>query len=226
MVKRERAKLTPSLASYVATTLIYIFTFQVYYVVRLQINMKTLKTKFVFLLICVIFVNFAFVDRSSFLQNPKRYVLVSDEITRRKDIFDTEYERFQERMKNWNHEKPKGAIIVLTQPNRIHYLQRALRNLDTYFLNNFSYPIIIFHEIDYRPYIDTVRTWTNASVFFQEIKFEIPSFLNMSKIPELIQNRTVGKVYISSMFVHVRRCSQFGKNVERSEANYRGKDGH
>ena len=157
--------------------------------------MKTLRMKFVFLLICVIFFNFAFVDRSSFLQSPKRYVLVSDEITRRKDISDTEYERFQERMKNWNHEKPKGAIIVLTQPNRIGYLQRALRNLDMYFLNNFSYPIVIFHEIDYRPYINTVRTWTNASVFFQEITFEIPQFLNMCKVPELIQNRSIGNVH-------------------------------
>ena len=163
--------------------------------VRHQINMKTVKTKFVFLLICVIFVNFAFLDRSSFLQNTKRYVLVSDEITRRKDISDTEYQRFQKRMKNWNHEKPKGAIIVLTQPNRIGYLQRALRNLDTYFLNHFSYPIIIFHEIDYRPYIDTVRAWTNASIFFQEIKFETPSFLNKSKLPELIQNRPIGKIH-------------------------------
>ena len=168
--------------------------------------MKQSKANFIPLFIYVAVVTILFVDRSSLPQSHKRYVLLSDEITRQNDVCDCECVKFRELMKNWPHGKPKAAVIILTYPNPFSYMQQGLRNLDMYFLNNFSYPIIIFHEMDYRPYINTVRTWTNASVFFQEIKFEIPSFLNMSKIPELIQNRPIGKIYIFSFSIH--KCLQ------------------
>ena len=173
--------------------------------------MKRLRTKFVLFSVCTIFATIVILDRSSLQQNDKRYVLLGKEITGR-NICDSECQKFRELMKHWPQGKPKAAIIILTQTNRTNYLQHGLRNLDEFFLNNFSYPIIIFHEMDYKPWVPTVRTWTNASVFFQEVKFEIPSFLNRSRIPEIIQNRRIQNRRIAysigeAYYLFLRCCS-------------------
>ena len=110
-------------------------------------------------------------------------------------------------MKTWPPDKPKGAIVILTQISRLHQLKELLGALDTYFLNKFPYPIVLYHEENYRPLIPQAKTFTKAELFFQEIQFKMPEFINMSAVPEMACLKGIGK------FGKMYQCIVFFQNV-------------
>ena len=87
-------------------------------------------------------------------------------------------------MKNWPTDKPKAAIVILTQVSRLKKLKKLLESLDKYFLDTFQYPVVIFHEENYRKHLEEVRTFSKADIFFQEVEFKVPEFINESEIPQ------------------------------------------
>ncbi len=97
---------------------------------------------------------------------------------------DAECQRFREVMSLWPPGKPKAAIVILTQISRVHQLRTLLEALDSYFLNTITYPVVIFHEENYRLFREEVRKWTQADVFFQEVNFQIPDFIDPSAVPK------------------------------------------
>ena len=97
---------------------------------------------------------------------------------------DSECERFRELMKNWPADKPKSAIVILTQVSRLKKLEKLFESLDKYFLNTFQYPVVIFHEENYRKHLEEVRTFSKADIFFQEVEFKVPEFINESQIAQ------------------------------------------
>ena len=97
-------------------------------------------------------------------------------------------------MKTWPHDKPKAAIIILTHARQFKALNQMLAHLELFFLNKFTYPIIIFHEEEYRSYVNKVRTCTNASMFFQEVNFSLPTSVNQSAIPVHYFGKYIGKL--------------------------------
>ena len=94
-------------------------------------------------------------------------------------------------MKTWPQEKPKGAIVMLTHPLGWENMEHMLKSLELFFLRRFKYPVIIFHEKNYEPYVDETRRLTNASLFFQEIKFSIPEFVKKDNIPRVSCSKDV-----------------------------------
>ena len=113
---------------------------------------------------------------------------------------DSECERFRELMRTWPPDKPKGAIVILTQTSRLHQLRELLEALDTHFLNKFQYPLVLYHEENYRPHIPQVKTFTKAEVFFQEVQFKMPEFINMSAVPEMACMKGIGKMDVLTLW--------------------------
>ena len=84
----------------------------------------------------------------------------------------------------WPPDKPKGAVYILTQRNRLPSLSELLKSFDEFYNDEFKYPVIIFYEVDCRTIEPmTVRSMTNSSVFFQQVVFELPDFVDKSKVP-------------------------------------------
>ncbi len=107
-------------------------------------------------------------------------------------ICDSECKKFQKYVQYSMQGKPKGAIYYLTRQSRIGYLRQSLESVEHHFNFKYGYPVIIFHESDLRPSVSTIRTWTNSSLFFQEIVFKIPSFLSEPVIENIPCLSTIG----------------------------------
>ena len=86
-----------------------------------------------------------------------------------------ELERFHAYFRNWPEKKPKASFYVLAY--RVDQLPIMLQSVDKYFNDQFHYPVIIFHEADFEEFIPQVRSMTNSTLFFQLVKFTIPTFL-------------------------------------------------
>ncbi|ELU17832.1 hypothetical protein CAPTEDRAFT_53752, partial [Capitella teleta] len=65
----------------------------------------------------------------------------------------------------------------LVKSSRVKKLTKSLEALHANFNQQYDYPVIIFHENDLRKELETLRTSTKNRVYFQEIKFEEPAFL-------------------------------------------------
>ena len=111
---------------------------------------------------------------------------------------DSECKRFRELINKWPVDKPKGAIVILTQVSRVHQLKALLEALDKYFLDVFKYPIVLYHEENYLPYFEQVRGFSKADIFFQQVTFKIPEFVNMSSVPEMACLKGIGESASSS----------------------------
>ena len=73
--------------------------------------------------------------------------------------------------------KPKAAVYVLTSGRQS--LSSMLTSLERFFLRNFSYPVVIFQETD----LSFLRQqFPSLDMFFQTVSFEIPNFVNSSKV--------------------------------------------
>ncbi len=93
-------------------------------------------------------------------------------------VCDIECNKFQKYVQNSMQGKPKGAIYYLTRQSRLGDLRRSLKSVDLNFNFKYAYPVIIFHEADLLSSVPTIKSWTNSSLFFQEIAFKIPTFLS------------------------------------------------
>jgi hypothetical protein len=82
----------------------------------------------------------------------------------------------------------KAAIIYLARSRKkdIADLARSLSHLDTNFNDRFKYPVIIFHEDFSQSLMESLRKNTHSNLQFEEIRFQIPGFLNKEDIPEFI----------------------------------------
>ena len=107
---------------------------------------------------------------------------------------DSECERFRELINQWPEDKPKGAIVILTQASRMTQLRALLSALDEYFLGRFEYPVVLYHEENYRRHLEQVRGFSKADLYFQEVSFQMPEFLNMSRVPEMACLKGIGEI--------------------------------
>ena len=117
---------------------------------------------------------------------------------------DSECKRFLQLINKWPADKPKGAIVILTQVSRVHQLKALLEALDKYFLDKFQYPIVLYHEEDYLPYFEQVRGFSKADIFFQEVTFKIPEFVNLSRVPEMACLKGIGESAPAGFKVHLQ----------------------
>ena len=88
-----------------------------------------------------------------------------------------ECQRLRRLLHDWPSDKPKAVIYYLTRTAKLESLNLSLKSLDKQFNDKFRYPIIIFHEDELVPNIPNIRMYTNSAIFFQQVKFSIPSFL-------------------------------------------------
>ena len=102
---------------------------------------------------------------------------------------DADCVRFQRYVQAWKRDpqranQPVAAIYILTSTRS--YITRCLRSVDKYFNQQFNYPVIVFHERAFRPQIGALRNSTTSDVFFQEVQFSVPKFLDAENIVENI----------------------------------------
>lgn len=96
---------------------------------------------------------------------------------------DEECARFKNLLFGWPQHKPKAAVYYLAKADRLDLLNNSLTSLYDSFLYRFDYPVIIFHEADARDLIRLkFRNHVNIQLFFQEVKFSIPSHVNASAV--------------------------------------------
>jgi alpha 1,2-mannosyltransferase len=99
-------------------------------------------------------------------------------------ICDEECTRFRVFLLQRRNNKPKAAFYYLAQAERLSMLSASLLSVDRYFLKNFDYPVIIFHEGNFGSSLQKLlRTQTlGYRLFFQEVTFTIPHFINASDV--------------------------------------------
>ncbi len=98
-------------------------------------------------------------------------------------------QRLQKIWKSWPNSKPRGVIYFLTRTREFEVkLKISLHQLHEFFNKKFNYPIVIFHEEDFKHLIPTVRKLTTSTIFFHKVQFQIPEFLgNISKHARMCQ---------------------------------------
>ena len=123
-----------------------------------------------------------------------RVIIGGDYNTRKSDMVGEEVElkesdmtKFIQLMNSWPTDKPKGTIYILAnanQFNRPRMLVQSLLKLQEYFLKEFLYPVVIFHEENFRGEVSMVRRGSRIEhIYFMEVTFSIPSFLT-KPVPE------------------------------------------
>ena len=86
-------------------------------------------------------------------------------------------EKFQKLFKSWPNGKPRAAFYTITQKKRFKQLLEMLDSVEGNFVHAYPYPFIIFHEADLNEDIDNIRRRSKVNLYFQEITFTIPEFL-------------------------------------------------
>lgn len=100
-------------------------------------------------------------------------------------------EKLQELLKNWNKIKPKAVIYYLVKT--YERLSITLPTLYKYFNDEFKYPVIIFHEREFKSNIVAAKTMTTSYIFFHEIQFVVPEFIgNLSGHKLACESFTIG----------------------------------
>ncbi len=89
-------------------------------------------------------------------------------------------------MKEQKKNKAAIAYLVRSKPKDIADLKRSLSLLDVNFNDRFNYPVIIFHEDFCDSLIENIRKSTQSKLQFEQVKFEIPDFLDKEEIPEFV----------------------------------------
>lgn len=80
---------------------------------------------------------------------------------------------------NWNHsQKSYAAFYYLIKRTRVDDLIRSLQELYVNFNHQYLYPVILFHESDMKQYLGKIKRSTTNPIFFQQVLFTLPKFLN------------------------------------------------
>ncbi|CAH1794801.1 unnamed protein product, partial [Owenia fusiformis] len=98
-------------------------------------------------------------------------------------------------LQNWPRDKPKAFIYFLLQDeeSRMVKFWRALSSFDKFFNLKYNYPIIIFHERNFRETIKSkIQSKTNSPIIFQQIEFVIPNFIIRSKLEAKVCGAGIG----------------------------------
>ena len=95
-----------------------------------------------------------------------------------------ELSRFHDLLSRWPPQKPKAAIYLLVQRNKIRFkwALRCIYTLDMFFNKKYKYPIIFFHEDLQKTQIERLRKLSSSDLYFQQVIFEIPPFINRSQV--------------------------------------------
>ena len=100
---------------------------------------------------------------------------------------DSECRRFIEHTRGleWPRGKPISVIMILVQKSRLGQLGELLKSVDHFFNDKFKYPFVIFHEKDFSP-DDRKRLSLkiNSKIFYQTVVFELPEFINETRLRE------------------------------------------
>ena len=95
-----------------------------------------------------------------------------------------ELSRFHDLLSRWPPKRPKAAIYLLVQRNKIRlkWALRCIYTLDMFFNKKYKYPIIFFHEDLQKTQIERLRKLSSSYLYFQQVIFEIPPFINQSQV--------------------------------------------
>ncbi|XP_013386701.1 glycolipid 2-alpha-mannosyltransferase-like [Lingula anatina] len=106
---------------------------------------------------------------------------------------DQQLKEFQRVVSTWPNGKPKAVIYFLTYEASFWRMKVAVRHLDTYFNQNFQYPVVVFYEgnVTDRDLTDLTDISTSR-IFFQKIHFNQPYYLNVS-VEEAVKDITCPK---------------------------------
>ena len=105
-----------------------------------------------------------------------------------------EFSTLEEKLNTFPSDKPRAAIYFLMQASeeRMKKLLKGLSALYDFYLKDFDYPIIIFHEEDFGPhYRERVKRHIPSSIYFQQVEFHIPEFIT-GYVPKIACARDVG----------------------------------
>ena len=87
----------------------------------------------------------------------------------------------------------KAAIYYLVKATKVLSVRNSVQHLNKFFTRNFPYPIIIFHESDWTStHTDIVKGGTDGDLYFQQVDFEIPSFLHGPIQPKFPPGFSIG----------------------------------
>ena len=98
-------------------------------------------------------------------------------------ICDIECQKLNDLFKyEWPKTKPKAVIYYLLKTTDIPNIQKAIQLMDKNFNMKHNYPYIIFHEEDFLPNGNEVRSFAHNPdyVFFQQVDFsQLPDHINL-----------------------------------------------
>ena len=87
----------------------------------------------------------------------------------------------------WPIGKPRGVVVMLIS-RRVLRTKRFItfaKNFDKFFNDAFKYPLILFHDRNIDESAQKLlRSWTNSSLFFQEVNFVTPQGINESQVTD------------------------------------------
>jgi len=76
--------------------------------------------------------------------------------------------------------------LVRNTKRDLSNLELSLKSLDTYFNNKYHYPVILFHENLTVEQQVLIKSNTASELIFEQIEFQLPSFLDPESIPETV----------------------------------------
>jgi len=122
---------------------------------------------------------------------------------------DQECLSFRNVLSNWPPDKPKAAVYYLAKTSRLHLLNDSLASLQRNFLDQFDYPVIVFHETDARDLLHGTFRKEHADIrlFFQEVQFNTPDHVNAS-LDKLLEHKRYPVGYRHMCRFHAKEVYQ------------------
>jgi len=89
-------------------------------------------------------------------------------------------------MKEVDNRKCVILYLVRNSKRDIKDLKKSLHLLDINFNDKYHYPVFIFHENFTYTIMNDIQNHTLSNIFFQQITFNVPDFLNKNEVPEYV----------------------------------------
>lgn len=86
----------------------------------------------------------------------------------------------------------KIIYLLRNSETDLQLFSKSIQKLKTNFLPNNNYPIVVFHEDIPLEKLNKIEEIYGVQFIIQNIAFEIPKFLDISKVPEKVMTKTVG----------------------------------
>lgn len=92
-----------------------------------------------------------------------------------------------------------AVIVYLSRKRDINYLRKSLKLLNKNFTKRFKYPVLIFHN-DFTSNDQYILLKIYSNIKFEKIKFEIPSWIDKSRIIDDSFSVRIGYMHMCRFF--------------------------